>query len=54
MAIIADCLGKPNRNLEKDLCLDLSDFNRSSHDFKRFVTELTISNEKNGFSSSNA
>ena len=28
---------------EKELCLDMSDFNRSSHNFKQFVTELTTS-----------
>ncbi|KAK3306078.1 peptidase S8/S53 domain-containing protein [Chaetomium strumarium] len=31
----------------KELSLDLSDFNRSSHDFKRFVTELVNSTERN-------
>jgi hypothetical protein len=31
---------------EKELCLDMSDFNQSSHDFKIFVDELTVSNDK--------
>ncbi|RYP07033.1 hypothetical protein DL764_002792 [Monosporascus ibericus] len=40
-------LPSPTDNLEKELCLDMSDFNRSSHDFKRFVTELTTSEDRN-------
>ena len=33
--------------LEKELSLDMSDFNRSSHDFKEFVKSLTRSEARN-------
>lgn len=34
------------RGEEKELCLDMSDFNQSSHDFKKFVDELIKSTDE--------